>query len=245
MPRPSEKNRKPEPNVSISQAYDHRNPPELRYARRHYGGKIYKLSRRFETRRQQWSLQYTSRKDRLRILKVIARHSIVKRAEAELALDYIRNGKPDAERTHAAILAAKIDRQNAKIDMSRVTPSYIAGLFAAEGSVCLMWNGRSAFQITACIAQKCCVSVLEAIKTKLGFGVIGARSCLQFSSGPISRKFLKFIKPYMKKSQKKPQVRQALKLHRIHRRRPGYKRSEKEIEELKAAVQKLKDMKRK
>lgn len=235
---------RPAPCVSAAQSYNRREPPELRFLQSKFDGGIYRDREATETARCSWRFQaYASSMEKM--LSVMADHGIVKRPQAELALDYLAGEKIDAEYFAYEISREKSIVESVEIDVDRLTIPYLAGLFVAEGSVGLHLNQCRSYNLASSIRQSSCPRLLHAIKNKLGYGYVSSGQ-LKFS-GKATAKFLESVQPFIKKSQKRRQINVAQKYVQYAATvgvRPGVPRSGKEKTRIERFAKKLRKLKK-
>lgn len=245
MESPTTDRRRPAPRVSATQSYNRGEPPELLFLRNRFHGSIRTVKKATNTRRNSWTFRVCE-SDREKLLSVVADHGIVKRRQAELALDYLVQGKEDPAYFSYEIAREKADVHSTEIDVDRLTMSYLAGLFAAEGSVGLSRNGHGSYGLVSSISQLSCPRLLHAIKEKLGYGyVCGGK--INFAP-TATVKFLECVQPFIKKSQKRRQIKVAKQFVRYMDeigRHPGrHKRSEEERKRIERFAKKLAKLKK-
>ena len=87
--------------------------------------------------------------------------------------------------------------------MIKLTPSYIAGFFDGEGSICLMNSSHNTFELLVCIGQND-PEILEALKAKFG-GTVHYWRCKRFRRiyprwtvrAKLAENFLRWMAPYI------------------------------------------------
>lgn len=242
--RPNTKVPRPIPGVSIGQSHLNGYPPELEFVRKHFGGSISLSVPGTETKRPAWKLRIRKKSEVPEILGAIASHGVVKGPQAVVALDYLSNGRNDPQITRDKLDALKTmgAYANVEIHRNKITVPYLAGLFAAEGSVFMAQASDGNYTLRTCIAQSSCIPLLEAIREKLGSGCVGS-GVLQLSCAQ-AIPFLQAIQPYLKDSQKKRQVHLALKFHANKTTTQGRRRTEAEQKKLKKIAKKIRKLKR-
>lgn len=243
---PSETCPRPTPYVAITQSYNRREPPELRDLQRRLGGTIQVQGDATETQRKKWVLHIAVQHDVQKVLELISRHGVVKKAQADVALQYLQQGRPSDGTFSEEVTAAKALYHTAVIDETKLTDAYCAGLFAAEGYLGTNPSraGGLGHTFRSCIAQAQCEHLLYAIRAKLGYGNV-ARGVLSFASGQTLR-FIERVESHMQKSQKRRQVRYVLEKAGSSFLKPqrGKKRTPEDREKMEKIVQRLKKMKR-
>jgi hypothetical protein len=192
------------PYISAKQAHNHGQPPELVHLQTLYGGALCQKTVAHGTTRAVWELSLRAENEVEALLIDMVRYGIMNRAAAAHALGYIRNDKADPHGTKASIIACHASYQGIDIDETRLTPAYLAGLFAADGSVGLYNRVSMAAKIT----QNGCVRLLQAIRARLGCGVINHGELIW--QGASAANVLQVFRPWLDPSQKKPQVDIAL-----------------------------------
>lgn len=136
------------------------------------------------------------------ILELMNDFAIIKAEQAKLALEYIPLIKKHGKHTEREIIYNKMRKLNQDKsvyykDYSRITNSYISGIFDAEGNVHinLIKTNKSYVKIT----QKSDPELLVKIKDFIGFGNINSKENyrLRFYKDNII-KFYQIVKPYIK-----------------------------------------------
>lgn len=243
IPTPTPK--RPSENVAIAiyQSHDSGVPPELIHVRSHYGGCINKTRVGWEGHRDEWVLALRRRDLLIPMLVDLAANAIVKQYQAARALEYMTSGKQQALGHSQAIKAANASYADIAIDPARITDAYLAGLFAAEGSVETMtvFDCNSKYEyFRSSISQASCLRLLEAIKAKLQIGEIYVGK-LVFNRAETPALFAR-IRPFLV-GQKVAQVDAVLNFHpRICQL--GEKRDQKDKEDAEKIAKQLKRMKR-
>lgn len=233
----------PLPIITIAQSHNAGEPPELLYIQKHFGGRIYLVGKAKENLRARWQLRILVLTEVELLLGVMLKHGVVKSDQARYALEYLRKRRTNILESVEAIKSAKTNYQNIEIDSDRLTPAYLAGIFVAEGSVCLVRQSSTQdYDIRSNIAQASCVRFLYAIHEKIGFGSVNGGK-INFACAQ-TIKLLEMIQPYLKDCQKKPQVEAILTFVATRTTRPSYKRTAKEIETMECVANELKKLKK-
>ena len=221
--------------VSATQSCDRGQPPELLTLQSRLGGNITESKRKNSKWRREWRLVVGARSHVERALKIVKKYGIIKKIQAHVALDYLDSGKVDAEKAILRLSEAKKNYSSVSIDRIAITPAYMAGLFAAEGTVALLFTGRS-YSLRAAIRQNGCQPLLGEIKENLGYGCLSKEGKIQFS-GTSAISFLGLISPHMLRCQKRKQVRLALQY--VKELRPMQRHGTPLSKELKAKIDKI------
>nr|QYA18403.1 homing endonuclease LAGLIDADG [Clandestinovirus] len=183
--------------VSFTQAQQDGVPDVLVAMQKVYGGTLSSSSRGPNTWRNRHTLSFSGCEATWLLLD-LDRHTIVKQRQTSIALAFIKSNDDD---THALLaeelgLQKELDELNSLIvppHHHNLTDSYLAGLFDAEG--CTRINGKS---IDVSIAQKSSISLLCAIKQKLGYNT----NCKSLHNGQLhlygetAERFLDSILPF-------------------------------------------------
>lgn len=238
MKPPRKRDPRPIPFVSIKQSCNAGPPPELLYVQSHCGGSLSLTRPRIGALRDQWELRVTKELESTALLRVLSQHGIVKRQEADIALAYLINGRMNPAEAHAALAAAKIDRQDVDIDAQKLSVTYITGLFVAEGSVFIAGPKH---QPIVTITQLCCVNLLRAIRDRFNYGcVVNGELRL---SGLQTLNFLGEVTPYLF-GQKRPQAEAILTYIRGRQSGKGRKRTREQIQEAEQCKKQLQSLKK-
>jgi hypothetical protein len=242
------------PDISVSQAHSDGPAPELAQFVANFGGRIVSKKRnRSESAkkfRQLW--QWTCPSVNVeKFCEVIEPFSIMKRPQLAAVLAFSRAAAINPTTTEQRdslweeLKRMKSDYANVVIDDARLTPQYIAGFFAAEGSLgiysCKKGTG---FRPMVTITQVLCPRITEAIQRKLGYGL--AYTGRWQVTGFHFPTFLSLLEPHLSYgSQKLSQVKLAREIY--HTRlagKAGVKRSASEREEIVQQIEKLKQLKK-
>jgi hypothetical protein len=204
------------PTVSFSQSCDSQPPPELVRIQERWGGRLQKKeSPKKATHRQAWKLSISKKRDVLRILLVLQSNCIVKLAQVKDSIAFLEHGtQADAELYASRIHELKKQYHEVGIDPVRLTDAYIAGLFAADGSV----GVYKRHQVKVSITQSGCPRLLQQIRANICAGSVSKQGRLTFQCRPECRAFLDRISPFLS-GQKAPQVelvRDLLQVFLIH-----------------------------
>lgn len=205
---PSQRYPNPSPIVCAFQSFNLQEPPELKFLKKHLGGSIYQTSPASEKIRTSWKF-FVTEEGLKKALKLVSDHGIIKKPQADVALSYLEAGKPSPIIASQRISELKKQYSSVDIPSERLTDAYLAGFFAAEGTVGLH-RIREGYILKSAITQTSCPRILEAMKAKLGYGSLSSRGQLIFNPAA-SAKFLKAIKPFVRKSQKRRQICVAMK----------------------------------
>lgn len=244
IPRDASSNPHHAPAVSFCQAYNSGMPPELLFVQLHYGGYITQVHEASGTVRTVWNLQIQSSKEVCRILRDLVQHSVSKQDEVQIALAYIDGNCRDFEHFHYRLREAKHDVE-VDIDERRLTHAYIAGLFAADGSIGVYYDSRreANCRLESTIAQTSFHKLVQAIQRVLGFGTVSKNGILKFGEAH-TIEFISRIQPFIV-GQKKPQLKLASKFVSIKARKMRGRQSpgiEKKIKKIHKRMKKLKRM---
>lgn len=219
-------------HASAVQAHNSEEPPELLRLQASFDGYISKKGDNSKWR-QRWSWRLTNRSRVLGFLKVIAAHGVIKAPQALIALRYLEERGSDDE-TIIGIARAKDAYARVDIDHGRITPPYLAGLFAAEGCVTI-----STVSVVSQLSQKSCPRLLDAVAGIYGGGV--SRRTALYICGEKAIAFLSAIRPYCF-GQKCEQIDTALVFDQERRELPWASDEKKAL--AKSAKDKLKKLKR-
>lgn len=155
---------------------------------------------------------------------------------------YEKNGRENNQWFYEFLRDAKKRYHQVRIDESRLTLPYIAGLFAAEGSAGIYArHGGKLHSLAATITQIGCERLMHAIRDKIGFGSVH-KGRLHFACKAAAR-FLRKIRPYLI-GQKREQVKVALRFQRKIRHPRGQRIKKKQTRRMKRYADKLKKLKR-
>jgi len=176
-------------------------------------------------------------------LRDLATYSVKKAEAAHLALEYIETGRKNASEVAAKIREANRSRGDRNMDKSRFNDAYIAGLFAADGSIAL--KPRKALpMLSVDIAQSSFTPLLYGVRDYLGFGSVVKNGHWQANSN-LASSFLRRIQCHII-GQKKAQL--DLVMHWSSNRPSGMqahrKRTAEEIQGAAEIAKKLKAMKK-
>lgn len=193
LPRPHTTSQRPLPVVILAQSYNDDQPPELLFVQRYYGGNLHIIAAATNAHRCCWQLHIKS-ETLVTLLEDLGDHAIVKRGRASSALRYIESERDDPIFHYHRMRAVSKLEPDISVDHARLTDAYLAGLFAAEGSIGFYRTKRGGVN-NVNIAQAACVPLLSAIRTLLGFGNINPDG-ISFPKLP-SLRFLDRIAPYL------------------------------------------------
>lgn len=229
------------PRVRVSQSYDAGEAPELLWLQKFYGDGC--ISSRGEpkksTHRRQWRIQFCDKDSVKRVLSDMTEHCVLKSPQARIALDYLADRSAHAK-NYGALREAKRNYAAAVVDSDLLTWPYLAGLFAAEGSVSVSVSGQGYYRLQSSISQSGSTKLLQAIRDKLGFGSV--RSDKVEFCGDQTIRFCQGILPYLQ-GQKKIQVEIALQFQAEKPRR-GTKWQREDTERAENKMRELKRLKR-
>lgn len=247
--QPRDDRNKPCPIVMVNQAKDSSVPEELEYVQKFYGGTITE-SQRVVKRRRYWQLNIRRQEDVVKILLDLKKHCVIKNRQAEAALDYLLEGRDRHKYYAEKLLGLKKAYSSIVPDASRFCAPYLAGIFAAEGSVGLYQrkdrpNGNG-LKLTALLPQHCCPAFIHAVKNHLGYGSVVServgKTALHLSALQC-RQFFALISPFLI-GQKAPQVKLALEIQAKVPPSGGFKRSSSHQFDAKEIEEKMKKMKK-
>lgn len=215
LPMPSAERSRATPNIVISQSRDQGMPPEFVPFLENFGGNV--CTRKLPPgRRKGWVWRAKSVDVVRKILGVIRDNSITKAPQAERALKYLDGRRDDCEAAASFLADSKKSYHLVSIPTNRVSFPYIAGLFAADGSVSLK-RQKGSLRLVTSITQKSCVPLLEAIKEKLGGGCVDKERI--YLGSAVGVRLLEKMRPYLEHSQKREQVDLAIEFHSRARNR--------------------------
>jgi hypothetical protein len=242
IPRSRERDWHPAPAICFSQSCDSGIPPELLYVQRLYGGNMSQrgkpaVSNPLATRNC-WVLKIRSKSESEAILIALLETCVLKQPQVRLALEYIRGIRPNAEAS-GLIGEAKRNYQTVDIDAARITKPYVAGLFAADGSVGIYKVGQRniGYYLRGSITKKSCIRLLEVMQLVFGVGTVQQGNW--WFRGKEAMIVLQGITP-MLVGQKKHQVELAIRYQEISTNRNGKRRTASEIEEEAEAARQIK-----
>lgn len=227
--------------VRLGQSYDSGVPPELIAVQKIYGGTI---SRVLKTprpgERQSWELAISVTVDAT-VLRDLIEMGIIRKSQAMVCNEFLERGR---HREHVVEYQENLQRlhvqeEDVGVDEDRLVPEYLAGLFAADGSVFLDKSGTT----TVSISKPTFPAVLHALVRKLGYGVVVANTRVVIH-GENADTFLRLIQDHIF-GQKVEQVQSCLQFRDSYRRNRGRKRTASEIEHLQKTRQKMKEEKKK
>lgn len=246
MMRPDEKRQRPIPYITIGQAHDLGEPPELLHIQKLYGGTIMKREQR-DDRRQMWYLHVRKYEEVIRLLSDIQAHLIIKASQAETAWQYMLDDRKESSECFDKLSSLKNDYRGVSIAIDKLTDPYLAGLFAAEGCIMILTSGAGrSYRLRVTITQSGCPRILQSIRDRCIAGNVTTNGELHFS-GESAAKFLHRISPYLV-GQKVPQLLIAIEFQAKKtkgERRLKYRRKpDEDLEEMECAAKRLKQLKR-
>ncbi len=147
-------------SVYLYQSRDGGEPPELLHFQSVFGGTIACTRASNGRWRRAWRLKICGRLALLVVLTVIKDHSIVKAPQAVVALNFLLHNS-SAYDCVAKLGEAKDFTASLDVPEERLSSPYIAGLWAAEGSVII-----SKLHVQVNLSQKCCPSLLIALRKR-------------------------------------------------------------------------------
>lgn len=240
---PTTKYRRPLPTVSASQSCSRSEPRELKFLKSNFAGGIHVIREATTTTRRMWNFKAhgVSVED---ILLLISKHGIVKKPQADLALEYLAKDRANPKYYSEILSFAKSCVKSVDIDPSRLTTPYLAGLFAAEGTVGLHRNKDRPYLLESGIAQASCPRLLHAIRERLGYGSV-THGQIRFSVKATGN-FLDSIQPFIRKSQKNRQVKVVQKYLKYVAtlRKGGIERSREEKDQIEKYAKRLRNLKK-
>ncbi len=231
------------PRIHVAQSCDGGAPPELVFIANQYGGRIVEKPR-VEGARRCWVLRIIKAKATAALLQHIADHAILKAPQARVIIEYLVSARDaaTAESTRAKLALLKKSYAAVHVNGARLTDAYLAGFFAAEGSLGMYTATTGNVTLSATITQYGCARILESMRDALGYGsVVGGRQ-LRLSCGQ-AMAFFERIGPHLV-GQKKAQVDLAVEYHRRRAAANGKKRTEEEKIEMKETAERLKVLKK-
>ncbi len=241
IPKPTKKLPNPGPVVYVMQSHDAGPPPELVYIQARYGGDMIEKPP-VAGARKCWVLRFLRANESMALIRDIATFGALKSKQARRAVDYFDQGKNDAPKLFEELRLDKKNYSTIDIEPSKITEAYIAGLFAAEGSLGMNKASDGGYVLQTTITQYGCGRLLEAIRDKIGFGSICSGPSLRFSTAQ-SLTFFKTISPFLI-GQKARQVQLVEEYHRSRTSKRGKKRTAEETKEMETIAKKLKEMKK-
>jgi len=191
---PSEKQTFP-PCVALSQSRDAGIPAELSYIQAFYGGTISAAAApKRKDVRQHWKLDIVRGADAL--LVDLAEHAALKCRQASIAIAYNQAENRRQVFSECRDQLKEEKRVDADVIMltNRITDAYLAGLFAADGSVGIYKGKDGCLQLKSMISSMR-PAVVSCIQQVLGYGRL-ARGRIIF--GPRDTiKFYELIRPHL------------------------------------------------
>lgn len=233
----------PLPILSVKQAHANGSPPEFVILSRCFGVTIYRELHPTRNWRTSWTLRIHTKEALTRLLEVVRQYGVVKRPQAILALEYLNNNRSNPAEYARLIEQAKHQYQEVDIDVGRLTPPYLAGLFAAEGYIGFVaMNWVNSFALRSAISQPGCTRLLRCIRESLGYGSVGKLN-LEFSTAQTVN-FVQLIRPHMKDCQKVAQMDLVLQFVATRTSGTGRKRTLEDDEKLQNMAKRMKELKR-
>ena len=234
--------------IKFAQSHATGPPPELAYIHERYRGRMKRKEKGSpKSVRPEWTLSIQSRPDVLRIMEDMLPHTIVKHRELVIAIESLSGRSPRSALDDAVIISdLKKQHSSVEVDPTKICSPYVAGLFAAEGSVGLYETKLPAprpsyFLVSGFISQPGCPQLLDAIATHFGFGRVSMRRKYMLGGLQMVR-FLDRILPFLI-GQKTEQARLVVEFQAIkptHRRT----RTPEETETAKEYARKIKKLKK-
>lgn len=238
--RSTKRMKRPHPRVRFSQSYASGMPPELLYIQGVYGGRIYADKRCREGQRKCWELQIQDTANQRRILRDLRETCCMKLPQVELVLEYLGNGMENSDHYSDKLRSLKKEYHQVVVDPKRITWSYIAGSFAADGMVAINWTGAT-YDLRCTLCKPLCPQVLHSMREFLGYGNVTKEGYLTLASRQ-STNFLRSIQPYLF-GQKVDQLPLALRFQEV-RPQAGVKRTAEQLSETVRLSDELKRLKR-
>ena len=222
--RDQKKNPKPLPSITFAQSCNGGVPPELESLRMQVGGTISVSSKATLNHRCCWRLCVRQTSQIIDLLSLLDRCCIVKLPQIKTVLAYMATDRSSPETFSSTLKQQKKETHHLDVDKRRVTDSYLAGMFAADGTVGIYGKSEEVRgqQLHCRIAQLKCPPLLLAIQEVLGFGSldIGSKhpvAQISFTAGK-AMQFLKRIYPSLHGA-KRLQTELALEFQATKRRR--------------------------
>jgi hypothetical protein len=238
--KPSQKDKTPNPRVAFYQSNASGIPPELAYIKSFLGGALHREDPRGDNRRQSWKLCFSSFSESKYVLELLQPYVILKRDQVAKALEYLDCSKENPQHHYEYMRDRKRDYQNVEIDTLRICNAYLAGLFAADGSVGIYRAKHGYCAVYVQIVKKGCVQLLHAIRDKMGYGSVSqGRWAL---SGGQTVNFIEGIDRYLV-GQKKAQTDMVVRFQKT-RGSQSKKRTVEELAEMDKIMNDLKRMKK-
>jgi hypothetical protein len=151
----------PTPYIAMFQSHNAGPAPELIMIQRIYGGTLSEKRGVIGNLRRHWELRVSKMEQVKKMLRDLSKHCAIKAAIASVALALFDEIDREARFAHYydTIRSMKQDYANIIVQQDRVTLAYIAGLFAAEGSIGMIQgkdNRSGAFTVRAQIDKGQC-----------------------------------------------------------------------------------------
>lgn len=226
--------------ISITQACSEGQPPELIALQDAYGGNVTVHSQGTASSRKQWRYTIKCVEGLRGFLSAISLHCIVKSPQVSKALQILESGQRKTE-SYVELRAMKTCYQQVAVQRERIVPAYLAGLFAAEGTVGLYRKPSGRFYLSSRIYQDSCIELLNVIAEVVGFGSVSSGAFKM--SDDQTKRFMQIILPHLL-GQK---VEQATLVLEFQANRPasGKRRPEGFEERAQVIAEKLKKLKQK
>jgi len=144
--------------VSVNQSSDQGTPKVLVRLQRTYGGRVWNSSKRKGNHKAVYTWTIFQNEKEHALLDVLSRHCIVKLWQVEVALLFLA-GEIDKDICTDELWYWKENYVRIDIDSTRITPSWLAGFFEAEGCAIIRSNGT----VDVMWSQKGCPALLKAI----------------------------------------------------------------------------------
>lgn len=219
-------------SVRLYQSFNSGVPPELQRVKEIlHGGRLH-LARQVTVRhRAEWHWIADDVRARV-VASMVAGYGIVKNQQASLTLKFLEGS---IEPKDAVLELAKLrDNTGGVVVDHKLTDPYLAGLFVAEGCVCV---SNDSIQVSITQAS---IPFLDAIQRRLG-GQINPRNGQWYCYGEVAASFLVRVRKFVF-GQKSDQIVVALGLRDVLKVLPF--RSDEKQEEKQKAKGELKEMKR-
>lgn len=198
--------------VSFSQAF----PSFLDEVQKVFGGKVYICKKPDKESCKQLYGYRICGKEAFYILKVLEKGCIIKYNQVKLALEYIdlvnKNGMNDIREKYSREIRDLNKHKYYEVDKpyEKINDAYIAGLFDAEGCICVSLKNKRLIRIK--ISQKNEPNVLYFIKEYFGYGEVDKKNSIWYVLTKSFRlDFMKRVYPYL--IVKSEQVRLAIKYY--------------------------------
>lgn len=240
IPKPNDNQSSYPARVVVDQSRDEGVPEELSYIQRFYGGEITSRPGRKENWRRHWELHINAGAEK--ILEDLAEFAISKRAQAQIALEYHRyvGSRKEIAGEYRERMAKKKTSSDFVVLINRMTPAYMAGLFAADGTVGLYASGDKSWRVISNLRSRK-MQLLHAYLMMVGEGYT-RKGILHF--GPAATtKLYSIIGPHLIGA-KVPQFQRALQYRELQSKMKNKKRTQQDIEETQKIMDEIKRMKK-